>query len=92
MVMWRVGEDDTKGRARPLPTVGEVRPKEAGGEIHHERSPFCRASPGLDLDQSEHRGQSGIRWDIHMEWRNSRQGESGERALGWSGGPTMKVT
>ena len=20
MVMWRVGEDDTKGRARPLPT------------------------------------------------------------------------
>ena len=21
MVMWRVGEDDTKGRARPLPTV-----------------------------------------------------------------------
>ena len=21
MVMWRVGEDDTKGRARPLPTL-----------------------------------------------------------------------
>ena len=24
MVMWRVGEDDTKGRARPLPTIYNV--------------------------------------------------------------------
>ena len=24
MVMWRVGEDDTKGRARPLPTATQL--------------------------------------------------------------------
>ena len=33
MVMWRVGEDDTKGRARPLPTLA------LKTRIHYDETP-----------------------------------------------------